>query len=144
MIAGRFKAVWLFLLFPFTSLAAESAAPSSPSSIGAMFQVFLALGLVVLAIFGAGWLLRRFGPAQMAQGGAMRVLGGVMVGPRERLVLVEVGETWLIVGVAQGNVSAVHSMPRPANAGAAAGQPADPAFGAWLKDAWNKRQSGAS
>lgn len=140
MIAGRFKAVWLFSLLPLNSLAAESA---TPSSIGAMFQVFLALGLVVLAIFGAGWLLRRFGPAQMTQGGAMRVLGGVMVGPRERLVLVEVGETWLIVGVAPGNVSAVHSLPRPANVEASS-QVEHPAFGAWLKEAWNKRQSGAS
>lgn len=140
MIVGRFQAVWLVLLFPFSAFAADSAVPSS---IGAMFQVFLALGLVVLAILGAGWLLRRFGPAQMAQGGALRVLGGVMVGPRERLVLVEVGDTWLIVGVAQGNVSAVHSLPRPANADAAV-QADHPAFGTWLKEAWNKRQSGTS
>jgi flagellar protein FliO/FliZ len=45
----------------------------------------------------------------------MKVLGGVAVGPRERLVLVEVGETWLIVGVAQGQVNAVHTMTRPAD-----------------------------
>jgi flagellar protein FliO/FliZ len=142
MTAGRFQAVWLVSLFPFTAFAAESAVPST---VGAMFQVFLALGLVVLAILGAGWLLRRFGPAQMAQGGALRVLGGVMVGPRERLVLVEVGDTWLIVGVAQGHVSAVHSLPRPANAEAMGQAAADhPAFGAWLKDAWSKRQGGSS
>jgi Flagellar biogenesis protein len=47
----------------------------------------------------------------------MRVLGGVAVGPRERLLLVEIGETWLVVGVAPGRVSAVHAMPRPENAG---------------------------
>lgn len=141
MMAGRWLAIWL-LSFPIHGFAAEA---SSPSSAGAAFQVFLALGLVILAILGAGWLLRRFGPAQLTQGGAMRVLGGVMVGPRERLVLVEVGDTWLIVGVAQGNVSAVHSLPRPANAdtigAAASGQTH---FGDWLKDAWNKRQGGTS
>lgn len=136
----RWLAIGLVVFSPLVARAAESAAPST---VGAMFQVFLALGLVVLAILGAGWLLRRFGPAQMAQGGALRVLGGVMVGPRERLVLVEVGDTWLIVGVAQGNVSAVHSLPRPANADAAV-QADHPAFGTWLKEAWNKRQNGAS
>ena len=42
-------------------------------------------------------VLRRFGPAQMGPGGVMRVIGGVMIGPRERLVLVEVNDTWLVL-----------------------------------------------
>jgi flagellar protein FliO/FliZ len=39
-----------------------------------------------------------------------------MVGPRERLVVVEVGDTWLLLGVASGGVSLVHSMARPPQA----------------------------
>lgn len=142
MMVRRWLAVWLFSCFPFASHAAETAATHS---LGAMFQVFLALGLVILAIFGAGWVLRRFGPTQLAQGGAMRVLGGVMIGPRERLVLVEVDDTWLIVGVAQGGVSAIHTMPRPPHADSMMQKDANqPGFALWLKDAWQKRQGGAS
>lgn len=142
MMAGRWLAGWLVVSFPLMATAAQSAA--SPTSAGAMFQVFLALGVVVLAIFGAGWLLRRFGPAQIAQGGALRVLGGVMIGPRERLVLVEVADTWLIVGVAQGNVSAIHTLPRPPHAEVMTQTTAQPGFGLWLKEAWHKRQDGSA
>ena len=34
------------------------------------------------------------------------------VGARERVVLVEVEGTWLVLGVAQGRVSLLHSLPR--------------------------------
>jgi flagellar protein FliO/FliZ len=118
--------------------AAAEAAP--PQVFGGLLQVVLALLLVLGAIMGSAWLLRRFGPTQMGQGGALRVLGGVMVGQRERLMLVEVGDTWLIVGVAPGRVTAVHSMPRPAQSEQ---QTQDlvqqPGFADWLKTAWHKR-----
>jgi hypothetical protein len=56
------------------------------------------------------------GPGRIAAGGLLKVVGGVMIGPKERLVVVEVGQTWLIVGVGAASVSLVHSMPRPEGA----------------------------
>lgn len=131
-------ALGLILFFPHFAHAVD-ALPGSPS-FGGLFQVFIALVIVLAAIAGSAWLMRRFGPTQMGPGGAMRVIGGVMIGPRERLVLVEVNDTWLIIGVAPGHVSSVHSMPRPPHSE----QPAQamlnqPAFGEWLKEAWRKR-----
>lgn len=117
----RFRLASLaLLLVPLAALAAEaqSVAPGAVPSVvsfGGMFQMLAALLVVLAAIVGTGWLLKRFGPTQLGPGGAMKVLGGVAVGPRERLVLVEVGDTWLIVGVAQGQVTAVHTMARPAD-----------------------------
>ena len=70
-----------------------------------MLQVLFALLVVLAAIAAIAWLFRRFPLGQNAMGGAVRVVGGVALGPRERLVLVEVGETWLLV------TSAYH-MPR--------------------------------
>ena len=40
------------------------------------------------------------------------VIGGSAVGQRERVVLVEVADTWLVIGVAPGHVTALHSMPK--------------------------------
>jgi flagellar protein FliO/FliZ len=105
-------------LAPWAALAAEapSAGTNLPSSTtGGLLQMLLALLFVLVVIFALAWLLRRFGPSQLGAGGVLKVLGGVAVGPRERLVLVEVGETWLIVGVAPGQVSTVHAMERPTN-----------------------------
>jgi len=126
--------------FSFPSLALASVATAPAPVFGGLVQVILALVLVIAAIAGSAWLMRRFGPTQMGTGSAMRVLGGVMIGQRERLVLVEVGDTWLIVGVAPGQVAAVHTMPRPPHAEQAAQSFAtQPGFGDWLKEAWRKR-----
>lgn len=130
----------LGFIFSFPSLAFASIAAAPAPVFGGLVQVILALVLVIAAIAGSAWLMRRFGPTQMGPGSAMRVLGGVMIGQRERLVLVEVGDTWLIVGVAPGQVAAVHTMPRPLHTEQAAQSFANqPGFGDWLKEAWRKR-----
>jgi flagellar protein FliO/FliZ len=105
--------------------AADPAQPGAAGSAGffGLLQVVLALMLVLGAIIALAWLLRRIGPGRTAAGGMLKVVGGVMIGPKERLVVVEVGQTWLIVGVGAASVSLVHSMPRPEGAEAAPEQP---------------------
>jgi flagellar protein FliO/FliZ len=44
----------------------------------------------------------------------MRVVAATAVGSRERVVIVEVGSTWLVLGVAPGRVSALAEIPRQA------------------------------
>jgi flagellar protein FliO/FliZ len=96
------------------TVAAENAVPPLPAtSLTSLLQMMLGLGLVLAAIAGTAWLLRRYAPGQVASAGAMRVVSGVMVGPKERVVLVDVGDTRLVLGVAPGQVSLLHQMPRP-------------------------------
>lgn len=147
----RVKIVALFMaLFslPYSwAVAAQQAAsavvPSvpmaAPLSLGGMFQVLFGLLLVLAAVAATAWLLRRFSLGQNVMGNAVRVVGGVPLGPRERLVLVEVGETWLLLGVAPGQVNALHTMPRPESAANAEAQPAAAGFPAWLMQAMHKR-----
>jgi flagellar protein FliO/FliZ len=140
----------LFLVFlPFTVQAAESSvqatpALASPLSFSGMLQVLIGLFLVLAAVVATAWLLRRFSPGQIVAGGAIRVIGGVAVGAKERLVLVEIGETWLVLGVAPGQVNALHTMPKPADAGlpVQATQVGDNPFSAWLKQAMQGRRGG--
>ncbi|MCC7546581.1 MAG: flagellar biosynthetic protein FliO [Burkholderiales bacterium] len=105
-------------------LAAEPPAVPPSGSVFGMVQVVFALLLVLGAIGLFAWLLRRFAPGQASAGGMLKVVGGVMVGPRERLVVIEVQDTWLLLGVASGHVSLVHSMPRPAGDAIAPSAPA--------------------
>jgi len=106
--------------------AAESTAPpavTSPVSLTSLLQVLFALVVVLGAIGLFAWLMRRFVPGQGTAGGLLKVVGGVMVGPKERLVVVEVGDTWLLLGVAASSVTLVHCMPKPLHAAEApAGQ----------------------
>ena len=75
---------------------------------GALLQTFGGLLLIVLLIFLLGWLVRRYGKLPIAGKGEINVVGGVSLGPRERAVLLQVGDTRLLVGVAPGWVQTLH------------------------------------
>jgi flagellar protein FliO/FliZ len=51
----------------------------------------------------------------MGAQGAVKVVGTTPVGTRERVVVVEVDNTWLLLGVGGGNVRLLHTLPRPAD-----------------------------
>lgn len=79
-----------------------------------------ALGLLLLMVLLAFALQRwkRHLPGMGHPGGpALRVMQSVALGPQQRLVTVQVGEgvdaTCLVLGVAAGSISALHSLPMP-------------------------------
>lgn len=80
---------------------------------GSYIQMILGLLFIVLLIFGLAWFMRRMGGLQSVMGGSMKLLGGVSLGQRERAVLVQVGETQMLLGVAPGSVRTLHVFPEP-------------------------------
>lgn len=88
--------------------AATSAAAVSPLTGGALLETTVGLLLVLALILGLGWVVRRYGKLPLAGKGLVSILGGVSLGPRERAVLLQVGETRLLVGVAPGRVQTLH------------------------------------
>ena len=142
---GARRSIFLVLLgycaLPVSTCAAALAGDGSTTvSDGGMLQVALGLGFVLALMAGLAWLLRRFGGMQRGSAGAIKVIGGSSVGQRERVVLVEVADTWLVIGVAPGQVTALHSMPKgeiSANAAGHAGN--DAHFSAWLRQMIEKR-----
>jgi flagellar protein FliO/FliZ len=107
--------------------AAEPVRASASFGAAGLLQAGLGLAFVVAMIFGCAWLARRFGLQAGGSGRLLKVVSSAMVGQRERVVVVEVGGQWLVLGVAAGQVRALHSMPAQAlpDAGAA---PATPGF----------------
>jgi flagellar protein FliO/FliZ len=139
------KGPWaLFALIALASPTVYAAAElPAVSTSGALFQGLIGLGMVLAALAAFFWFLRRFSPGQTAAQGVVKVVGGVMLGPRERLVVVEVGETWLLLGVGGGQVSTLHTLPRPEGYTPAmhAALPAQlPKFADKLKELLSKRQ----
>ena len=59
------------------------------------------------------WLLRKFSSVSMRSGGSLRILGGMSVGGREKVVLVQVGQEQVLIGVAPGNVRTLHVLEQP-------------------------------
>lgn len=119
------------LLLPATTLASETA--STPGvSLAAMLQTFLGLALVLGLFIGAAWLLRRLngGAGLLGQQGPMKIVGGLPIGTRERIILVEIEDTWLVIGIAPGQMRTLHTLPK-----GSVPLPTDdsPQFGRWLK-----------
>lgn len=117
----RFAHTAAALLLPVgPAWAAEGTAP------GPGYLVRLAVGLiVVLAVLGVlAWLLRRLGGGTLGRSGPVRVLGSAQVGQRERVMLVEVGDQQLLVGVAPGNVRTLHVLDEPVAEAEAESSPA--------------------
>ncbi len=131
----------LFAGLPCWVRAAETAAGQTPS-LGALLQALLALAVVLAALYAFLWLLRRLSPAQTGPQGVVRVVGGVMLGTRERLVVVEVADQWLLLGVAAGQVSHLHTMAKPEGAAVGVAQAAPSAFAGKLAEFLARRKNG--
>lgn len=116
--------------------------PASAVSSGSVVQVIVSLLFVLAAIVLVAWILKRINMPQNAVGSALKVVSGVAVGQRERIVLVEVNDTWLVVGVAPGQVTALHTMPKNTLPNVEAPAPeVDNKFKNWLKVVMEKRNA---
>lgn len=122
------------------SASASAAVQPGAASTGGLLQVLLGLILVLGLMAALAWALKRFGATRAAGGAAVRVVGGVSVGGRERVLIVEVADQWIVVGVAPGRVNALATMPRQENA-VSATAPAAQNFSAWLKQTMEKRNA---
>jgi flagellar protein FliO/FliZ len=101
---ARFAGAATLLLVPSWAWAADTA--------GSMATVLLSLVLILGGFVAVAWLARRYLPGMGAQG-AVKVVGSTAVGARERVVVVEVDNTWLLLGVGGGNVRLLHTLPKP-------------------------------
>jgi flagellar protein FliO/FliZ len=92
-----------------TALAAAPAEQAtrlteSPLSTANLANTAMGLLVVLGVMLALAWLVRRFMQAPGVGRGAVRVLGGVSLGTRERAVLVAVDRRRLLIGVAPGQV----------------------------------------
>ncbi len=79
--------------------AAGQIAPVRDRGLG---QVTLALLAVLAAVFAVAWLVRRVRGFGNRVGTAIDVLAEVPLGPKERAVLLKVGQAQILLGVAPG------------------------------------------
>lgn len=101
----------LLLTTPPIAWAEQASTPTQlPSTTLAQttFGLLFVLGLLMLL----AWLLKRTGlTKQQKRGGFYKVLATSSLGPREKIVLVEIGDTWLVLGMTANNINTLHSMP---------------------------------
>jgi flagellar protein FliO/FliZ len=129
------------LLLPVLAHAATAMDAPAPeaSAAGSLLQVFIGLVAVLLLIVATAWVGKRMGVAPGSASGPLQVVASTSVGTRERVVVVEVGESWLVLGVAPGSVNALATLPRGEARPASAAVPGG--FAARLQQLIEKRRA---
>jgi flagellar protein FliO/FliZ len=75
-----------------------------------LLQMIVGLVLVLVCIIALAWFAKRFRYMQSSSVASMQILGGISMGARERVVLMQVGSTRLLLGVAPGCINTLHVM----------------------------------
>jgi flagellar protein FliO/FliZ len=86
------------------------AAVVSPST--GLVQIFLALVAVIALMLLIAWLFKRVGPVNSMNKVSMKVVGGISIGNRERIMVVEIADQWLVLGVTAQQINTLSSMPK--------------------------------
>lgn len=84
-------------------------AATAPGLGGALLALLAVLALIV----GLGWLLKRMPGSGFRQAEGLRVVASTVVGAKERIVVVEVNGTQLLLGVTAGGIGVLHQLPEP-------------------------------
>ena len=111
------------------------------SATGGLLQTTFALLFVLALLVGGAWFVKRFGPKNFGGGNsAVKLVGSLSLGTRERILVVEVGDQWIVVGASPGRINQLATMPRQENAGAAMPATLQTAnFADWFKQTIDKR-----
>lgn len=112
---------------PNTADVAEIGA--SATGMAAMGKTATVLIALIAFILLCAWLLKKFGLERTQGNGspALKVIASKAVGAKERVVVVELDDTWLVLGVGAGRIEKLHERPAPPPSDTAPDTPPPPA-----------------
>jgi flagellar protein FliO/FliZ len=82
----------------------------------AVLRVTIALVLVVAAILVMAWLARRSGFASRQDNSGLKLVSRLSLGPRQNIAVVQVQDTWLVLGLTANSITPLHTLPAQATA----------------------------
>ncbi|BAT43954.1 flagellar biosynthetic protein FliO [Escherichia albertii] len=86
--------------------------PSAPVSATPLLQVSGALIAIIVLILTAAWLVKRLGfTPKHASVNGLKISASVSLGARERVVVVNVEDARLVLGVTAGQINLLHKLP---------------------------------
>jgi len=130
---------FLALLLALPVMAAEPSANMSGVDVGGQLsKLLLGLLLVVGLIFLLAWVLRRMQQFNPRSNQAIKLISSHALGPRERLLLVQVGSEQILLGLSAGRITPLHVLEEPVHLPDA--EPANPEFAQRLMELLGRDQ----
>lgn len=126
----------LLLLIPIAAHAGEAVQPGVSS--GTYLQAGFALALIVALLGATAWLARKVSGGKGFGQAGLKVIGGVALGPRERIILVEVGNDWLVIGIVPGQIRTLHRLEKGSLPDGISPASTDKPFAQWLQGITNR------
>ncbi len=93
--------------------ASSEIAVIEPLSTSYLIKLTGGLVFVLVIIFCFAWLLKRLKITQQAQNGLLKVVAGLPLGTRERIVILQVGEEQILLGLSPGRIEKLHTLAEP-------------------------------
>lgn len=117
---------------------------SATASSASVFTMLLGLATVLALLVALAWLFKRSGLVKGSGSNAViKIMGGINLGTRERVIVLEVATQWIVVGVAPGCINTLATMPRPEQVAQVPEAPTSAVptrnFSSWLKPMLKQR-----
>ncbi len=129
----RFGVALLLLFSAFFCVIAWGAEPvvTSPivaaySPVGQIMKMIVGLMVVLIMIFVVAWVARNYMGFNPSSNAELKSLAGVLVGQKERVVLVQVGVRQILIGVAPGQITLLHVLDKADEVTVESSQPLSP------------------
>lgn len=74
-------------------------------------QVAMALALIIALVVGLGFVIKRLNQGGLRQGGDIKVVASTFLGPKERVLLLEVSDRHILIGVNPNSIQALSEFP---------------------------------
>jgi len=77
----------------------------------ALLRMALGMVFVIVLILGCAWLARRSGLLQRQRNPLLRQVDHLSFGPRASVAVIEIQNTWLVLGITPGQITPLHTLP---------------------------------
>ena len=73
-------------------------------------QMLFGLFAIITFIFAVAWLIKRMGTLNPNHSAHLKIVAGLSVGQREKIVVIQVMDEQLLVGITQSNIQLLHKL----------------------------------
>jgi len=86
---------------------------ADPMSGGYLLQLVFGLLVVLVCIIALAWFTKKLNRSRLLADDSLKIIAGLSMGTRERVVLLQVAEKQLLIGIAPGRINTLHVLDTP-------------------------------